>query len=61
MTDYAKQGYMVRVRSDYDTLEARANNTERVRALSAAGAHFISTDYPSLPTFFNSSYQVGGT
>jgi len=56
--NYAEKGYMVRVRSDYDTLEARANDTSRARALSEAGAHFISTDFPSPPTHFNSSYEV---
>ena len=30
----------------------------QVKALAAAGAHIISTDFPSLPTYFNSSYQV---
>ena len=30
-----------------------------MKALAAAGAHFISTDFPSLPTYFNSSYQAG--
>ena len=32
VSSYAEQGYMVRVRSDYDTLEARANDTSRVHA-----------------------------
>jgi hypothetical protein len=106
VTGFADRGYIVRVRSDYDTLEARANDTSRVchqkgnvtlasymcclhrmpsivgaalqmqpryheargpdasvlesqvKALAAAGAHIISTDFPSLPTYFNSSYQV---
>mmetsp|Transcript_6161 Transcript_6161/g.17685 ORF Transcript_6161/g.17685 Transcript_6161/m.17685 type:complete len:445 (+) Transcript_6161:269-1603(+) len=58
VTKYVEAGYMVRVRSDYDTLEARANDPSRARTLLAAGAHFTSTDFPSLPTYFNSSYQV---
>lgn len=31
---------------------------QQVKALAAAGAHFISTDFPSLPTYFGSNYQV---
>ena len=31
VSGFADRGYMVRVRSDYDTLEARANDTSRVR------------------------------
>ena len=55
---YAKAGYMVRVRSDYDTEEARASDPSRAQALLAAGAHFTSTDFPSPPTLFNSSYEA---
>ncbi len=58
VSGYVKAGYMVRVRSDYDTEEARASDPSRAQALLAAGAHFTSTDFPSLPTFFNSSYEV---
>ena len=49
---------MVRVRTDFNTDEARTNSTQRAQALSAAGAHFMSTDFPSLPTYFNSTFQV---
>lgn len=58
VTKYVKQGYIVRARSDYDTREARANDPSRAQALLAAGAHWLSTDFPSQPTMFNSSYQV---
>ena len=52
---YVKQGYMVRVRPDVGTTEARANSTTRANALLKAGAHILSTDFPVLPTFFASN------
>jgi Phosphoinositide phospholipase C, Ca2+-dependent len=58
VTSLVQQGYMVRVRSDVDTMEARANDTYRAERLIAAGAHFVSTDFPLPPTQFASSYQV---
>lgn len=58
VTQFVKQGYIVRARSDYDTREARANNPTRAQALLAAGAHWLSTDFPNQSEFFNSSYEV---
>ncbi len=43
----ARQGYLIRTRSDSDTKEARANDTARRDAVLASGAQIISTDYPS--------------
>ena len=40
------------------TQEARASNYTRAQAFLDAGAHILSTDFPVLPTFFNSSYAV---
>jgi hypothetical protein len=59
-------GYVVRTRSDADTVEARENNTgPRDRALSS-GAQWVSTDYqaPGMAVGFTTSYVVeipGGT
>jgi hypothetical protein len=41
-----KAGFMVRTRSDADTIEARKNDTRRREKAFASGAQFISTDYP---------------
>lgn len=43
----AKQGYLIRTRSDSDTKEARANDTSRRDIVLASGAQIISTDYPA--------------
>jgi hypothetical protein len=40
-----KAGFMVRTRSDADTVEARRNDTHRREKAFASGAQFISTDY----------------
>ncbi len=40
------------------TQEARASNYTRAQAFLDAGAHILSTDFPVLPTFFNSTYAV---
>lgn len=39
-------GYLVRTRSDTPNVEAVANDTARLEAALASGAHWISTDYP---------------
>ncbi|MDR3723389.1 MAG: phosphatidylinositol-specific phospholipase C1-like protein [Terracidiphilus sp.] len=49
MSDVAslvKRGYMVRVRADADTIEARKNDYHRCNIAFQSGAQFISTDYP---------------
>jgi len=59
-------GYVVRTRSDSDTMEARANDTTARDAGLASGAQWVSTDYP-VPDWavgFTSPYFVeipGGT
>ena len=49
------QGYLVRTRTDADTLEARSGNTGRRDAAFASGAQIVSTDYeredPRFPGF----------
>ncbi len=43
-----RKGYLVRTRSDADTLEGRTNDTRRRDQVLASGAQMISTDYPGL-------------
>ena len=43
----ARQGYLVRTRTDADTNEARTNDTARRDAALASGAQMVSTDYPA--------------
>lgn len=38
-------GFLVRTRADADTVEARANSTDRRDAALAGGAQYVSTDY----------------
>lgn len=40
-----KRGFIVRTRSDSDTMEARAGDTSRREAAFSSGAQYISTDY----------------
>jgi hypothetical protein len=42
-----RQGYIVRTRSDADTVEARADNTKTRDDAIASGAQYVSTDYPA--------------
>lgn len=42
-----REGYIVRTRSDGDTVEARADNTKPRDAAIASGAQYVSTDYPA--------------
>ena len=53
----AKQGYLIRARSDSDTKQARTNDTSRRDAVLASGAQMISTDYPAAETA-PSGYKV---
>ena len=41
-----KQGYLVRTRSDSDTVEGRSGSTVRRDAALRSGAQIVSTDYP---------------
>ncbi|MFT8674871.1 phosphatidylinositol-specific phospholipase C1-like protein [Acetobacter sp.] len=45
--DLVKQGYLVRTRSDANTVEARQNDPARRNVAFQSGAQIISTDYPS--------------
>ena len=49
------QGYLVRTRTDADTVEARSGDTARREAAFASGAQIVSTDYeredPRFPGF----------
>jgi hypothetical protein len=42
-----REGYIVRTRSDGDTVEARADDTKTREAAIASGAQYVSTDYPA--------------
>lgn len=64
--DLVEQGFVVRTRSDGDTVEARANDTGPRDAALASGAQWVSTDYPApgLAVGFDSPFYVqipGGT
>lgn len=43
----AKQGYLIRTRTDDGTEEARANDHTRANLALSSGAQMLSTDYPS--------------
>ena len=42
-----REGYIVRTRSDADTVEARADDTKTRDLAISSGAQFVSTDYPA--------------
>lgn len=42
-----REGYLVRARTDWDTRQARTNDTSRRDALLGSGAQILSTDYPA--------------
>ena len=41
-----KEGFIVRTRADEDSVEAYANDLNRMKKALASGAQFVSTDYP---------------
>lgn len=53
-----KKGYLVRVRSDIDGVEARDNDTSRRDKSRATGAQIVSTDYFSAPNVFGNEYHL---
>ncbi|MDJ0575714.1 MAG: Ca2+-dependent phosphoinositide-specific phospholipase C, partial [Xenococcaceae cyanobacterium MO_234.B1] len=55
--DLVQQGYLVRTRSDAETINARVATTEQRDRALASGAQYISTDYP-LPNEYFSEYRV---
>lgn len=66
IADLVAAGYVVRTRSDADTVEARENDTGPRDAALASGAQWVSTDYPvpGLAYGFTSPFFVeipGGT
>lgn len=56
--DLVSRGYIVRTRSDADTLEARLGLSERRDAALASGAQFVSSDYPVPDPDFGTGYFV---
>ncbi|HET8930617.1 MAG TPA: phosphatidylinositol-specific phospholipase C1-like protein [Acidimicrobiales bacterium] len=58
--DLVRQGYVVRTRSDADTIEARANDTSTRDAALTSGAQWVSTDFPGegSAALLDSTYSV---
>jgi hypothetical protein len=53
-----RKGYLVRTRSDADTVEGRSNDTRRRDLVLASGAQMISTDYPAFEPARWTGYTV---
>jgi len=53
-----RQGYLVRVQADSDTVEARAKDTRRRDNALSSGAQIVSTDYPQFEPAKWSGYAV---
>jgi hypothetical protein len=53
------RGYLIRTRSDADTVEARTNDTRTRDAALKSGAQIVSTDYPLFEPARWSGYVVG--
>jgi hypothetical protein len=56
--DLVSRGYIVRTRSDADTVEARFGLTARRDTALASGAQFVSSDYPEPDPDFGTGYFV---
>jgi hypothetical protein len=54
-----REGYLVRTRADWDTRQARANDTARRDAVLSSGAQMLSTDYPDSEPASWTGYHVG--
>lgn len=54
----AQQGFIVRTRSDADTIEARSGSVVRRDAALASAATWVSTDFPSPDAKFGTPYSV---
>jgi hypothetical protein len=54
-----REGYLVRARTDWETRQARANDTSRRDALLGSGAQLLSTDYPVSEPASWTHYRVG--
>lgn len=57
--DLVKRGYLVRTRSDFNTVAGRTNDTTRRDALLLSGAQMISTDFPVSEPAPWTGYTVG--
>ena len=57
INDLVGNNYLVRTRSDGDTVQARSGDTTQREAALASGAQYISTDYPAADPAF-STYRV---
>jgi hypothetical protein len=53
-----RKGYLVRTRSDADTMEGRTNDTRRRDQVLASGAQLISTNYPAFEPASWTGYSV---
>jgi hypothetical protein len=53
-----RKGYLVRTRSDADTIEGRTNDTRRRDQVLASGAQMVSTDYPAFEPARWTGYSV---
>ena len=47
IAELVRKGYLIRTRTDADTVEARTNSTSRRDNAFASGAQLLSTDYPA--------------
>jgi Phosphoinositide phospholipase C, Ca2+-dependent len=54
-----RKGYLVRTRTDADTIQARSNDTARREIALASGAQLLSTDYPQSEPSQWTPYSVG--
>ena len=57
INDLVGKNYLLRTRSDGDTVQARSGDTTQREAALASGAQYISTDYPAADPAF-STYRV---
>jgi len=53
-----RKGYLVRTRSDAETIEGRTNDTRRRDRVLASGAQMVSTDYPAFEPARWTGYSV---
>ncbi len=53
-----RKGYLVRTRSDAETIEGRTNDTRRRDQVLASGAQMVSTDYPAFEPARWTGYSV---
>lgn len=58
ISSLVRQGYLVRTRSDADTVEARTNSVSRRDQALASGAQIVSTDYPAFESARWTGYFV---